>query len=227
MICTDVMEFLQTRKIIFSLRIRFPQIENGDRLQEKCRIEEKSKFGSVLIEFRNWYSSNVLKCIERKCKYFYMQSDHSLSIKRKLFQDNILHHGRIFQSRHLGILMHLQTNKNFGKIEQIGQTSNLHLWFCVCDIQTTYWSESRPNNAIHDYYALKQRPGSEGCWHILSAKTFDFQLSWPHTLLHPPFHIEIIPVWITGPWCKMLIKPNCNHKVGKNVNVGGVRAIFF
>ena len=71
------------------------------------------------------------------------------------------------------------------------------------------------HNAIHDYYALKQRPGSEGCWHILSAKTFDFQLSWPHTLLHPPFHIEIIPVWITGPWCKMLIKPNCNHKVGK------------
>ena len=133
-IFVNIIEFLQTRKITFSLRTRFPQLENGDRLQEKCRIEEKSKFGSVLIEFRNWYSSNVLKCIERKCKYFYMQSDHSLSIKRKLFQDRILHHGGIFQSRPLGILMHLQTNKNFGKIKQIGQTSNLHLWYCVCGV---------------------------------------------------------------------------------------------
>ena len=56
----------------FFVRTRFLQIENGDRLPEKCRIEEKSKFGSVLIEFRNWYSSNVLNCSEGKCKCFYM-----------------------------------------------------------------------------------------------------------------------------------------------------------
>ena len=196
-----------------------------------CRRNAGSKKNLSLARF--WLNSEIgihqmfSNALSESANTFNIQSDHSLSIKRKLFQDNILHHGGIFQSRPLGILMHLQTNKNFGKIEQIGQTSNLHLWYCVCDIQTTYWSDCGPNNAIHDYYALKQRPGSEGCWHILSAKTFDFQLSWPHTLLHPPFHIEIIPVWITGPWCKMLIKPNCNHKVGKNVHVGGVRAIFF
>ena len=55
-------------KPFFYVRIRFLQIESGDRLPEKCRIEEKSKFGSVLIEFGNWYSPNVLNCSERKCK---------------------------------------------------------------------------------------------------------------------------------------------------------------
>ena len=122
------MEFLQTRKIIFSLWIRFPQIENGDRLQEKCRIEEKSKFGSVLIEFRNWYSSNVLKCIERKCKYFYMQSDHSLSIKRKLFQDNILHHGRYFNQDLLEYWCICKQTKTLGRLNKLDK-----LQICIYD----------------------------------------------------------------------------------------------
>ena len=34
----------------FFVRTRFLQIENGDRLPEKCRIEEKSKFGFDWIQ---------------------------------------------------------------------------------------------------------------------------------------------------------------------------------
>ena len=119
-----------------------------------------------------------------------------------------------FDQDHLEYWCICKQTKTLGRLNKLDKLQ-ICIYDFVCDIQTTYWSDCGPNNAIHDYYALKQRPGSEGCWHILSAKTFDFQLSWPHTLLHPPFHIEIIPVWITGPWCKMLIKPNCNHKVAK------------
>ena len=187
------------------MRTRFPQIENGDRLQEKCRIEEKSKFGSVLIEFRNWYSSNVLKCIERKCKYFYMQSDHSLSIKEKTVP------GWYFASWRDCLIKTTWNIDAFADKQRLWEDwtnwtdfKSAFMILCVWYLNNICISSMLGfHNAIHDYYALKQRPGSEGCWHILSAKTFDFQLSWPHTLLHPPFHIKIFPVWITGPWCKM------------------------